>query len=120
MIISFILYLILYNIPTATKKMLANVATGAHLTSIDRKNNVLYFDSIEGIKKMNLLTNVVENVGKTIYLSTAPNYMNNKIIYQRMQKDTMTNGKRCKYNYRNHIAIMNPDGTNERQVLIPE
>ena len=68
--------IMLYNIPTATKKMLANVATGAHLTSIDRKNNVLYFDSIEGIKKMNSQTNVVANVGKTIYLSNAPNYMN--------------------------------------------
>jgi hypothetical protein len=43
----------------------------------------------------------------------------NKILYQRILKDTLT-GNPCKLNFRSHIAIMNIDGTNERQVIFPE
>lgn len=43
----------------------------------------------------------------------------NKLLAHYVMKDTLT-PKSCAINYRSHIAMMNFDGTNERQVLIPE
>lgn len=43
----------------------------------------------------------------------------NKLLAHYVMKDTLT-PKSCAINYRSHIALMNFDGTNERQVLIPE
>ncbi len=54
------------------------------------------------------------------YSTSYVNILNdNKILYQRILKDTLT-GNPCKLNYRSHIAIMNLDGTNERQVIFPD
>ncbi len=42
-----------------------------------------------------------------------------KAIYRLVLRDTIT-GKPCNENHRYYIAIMNLDGTNERQVILPE
>lgn len=46
--------------------------------------------------------------------------LNNKLLLQQVLRDTLPTSDPHFINYKSHIAIMNVDGTNERQVLIPE
>ncbi len=87
-------------------------------------DNFVYFNTTkDGLRKLDIKTNKVTDIqesyhrrsdGSAFYNSTP-----SKIIYQRVLKDTIKE-QPCKYNYRSHIAIMNLDGTNERQVLLPK
>jgi hypothetical protein len=83
-------------------------------------------DSIVKYKK-NLIFNVSNNTIKFLnpsfnpqsFLTNLHSKIGNKILLQQNLRDTMT-GDPTLINFRSHIAIMDLDGKNERQVLIPE
>ena len=91
--------------------------------SIDRDNRIVYVNQHSGLYQYNLntkkLSAVSEDYGNS-YNLTRPQKMGTKILYWRFLVDTLTKGVPCCTNFRSHIAIMNLDGTNERQVLLPE
>ncbi len=81
-------------------------------------------DSILFLKNFifDLKTNSVNDIGQWNDQSNIRNAhlgLNNKFLIHLILKDTLT-ADPCKLNFRSHIAIMNIDGTNLKQVIFPE
>jgi hypothetical protein len=79
------------------------------------------FNSVPANFSFNLITKekkFLSYKNLSFYQSYA-NHSKDKVIVQLALKDTFT-GSPAFINYRCHIAIMNPDGSDIRQVLIPE
>ncbi len=127
-----VLGLQLYNIITNTTMLIAPTSNGIASTNLEYDGkDYVYFDGDTGLVRVNINTgvmNIVVNAygnvhsyaGQTV-TNRSVNILNStKLIYSKALQDTFTNGGICKINYRSHIAISNIDGTNERQVLLPE
>lgn len=116
----------LYNIENNTAQLLCSVSEkGAHgEISFDSQCQDMYFDSQDGLYRYNLQSKELVLLAKDYFPSynlVSSSYMKSKILYNRILIDTLKNaGGPCCFNFYSHIAIMNTDGTDERQVLIPE
>ncbi len=92
----------------------------------NKKSKNLYFviskDYLIKYGAINLESHLINTLG-TFEQSFVPigfsDVENNKVIFQQVLRDTMT-GNIIQLNYRSHIAIMDQDGKNERQIMIPE
>jgi hypothetical protein len=117
-----------HNVVTKTREELLNLPdlNTARLYYIYK--DVLYFsyadgsfNSVPANFSFNLITKekkFLSYKNLSFYQSFA-NHSKDKVIVQLALKDTFT-GNPAFINYRCHIAIMNPDGSDIRQVLIPE
>ncbi len=94
---------------------------------LTNSNEFLGVEDSMYIYTKNIIYNVTNN--KTTYMSSSylpQSFPSNvyckfgdKILLQQILRDTLT-GDPALLNFRSHIAIMNADGTNERQILLPE
>ena len=113
------------NVATSQSEFFAPMPEGFYL-DYNKDNN----EFLGSLDSMNRFKNILYNVsmGTTTYFSD--NYIqrsfqtvmhgqiNGRILAQQNLSDTMT-GTPSKINQRNHIVILNKDGSNIRQVLLP-
>jgi hypothetical protein len=104
--------------------------TGAYADIINihdynAKSFTLYFSINEKGKNKYLKINtktgqsIVMGIYENSYVPRYYEISKDKLLVNLSLKDTLT-GKLCSVNQRNHVAITNLEGTNERQVIIPE
>jgi len=116
------------NVNTLSSRLITKIPMYGTGNMLDLKVNTAYFyvsnpDNSGTNKYFSLDLSSLD----TVVLQTLPQSFSqfwalngrNKIILQQVLRDTMT-GNPSKLNYRSHIAIMDLDYRNERQVLIPE
>jgi hypothetical protein len=118
-----------YNIATKVSKSVYNQIDndGGTIISYNHKDFNLYLyvyqNNQEKYVKINTKTwqstliNAYDKSKTILKLINSP--LKDRFIGMMSLKDTMT-GKPCSINYREHIILLNSDGTNERQVLLPE
>lgn len=116
-----------YNFKTKENKLFYSVSKNgvAEVCHFSAKSSKIY-GYLQNDNKYNyfiLDTRTLEKTSLGTYVDSFSQYVvgtfENKLLVNYDMKDTITLIK-CAFNYRNHIALMNFDGTNERQVLIPE
>lgn len=115
------------NVSNSNSSYFANIVGNGYINYNKRKNEFLgAIDSATQFKKSliyNLSTNTVKylsfNFNPPSFLTNIYFQMESKLLIQQVLRDTMT-GTPSLLNYRSHIAIMDNDGTNERQVILPE
>lgn len=110
------------SLPSETITLLNNMWTSSDMKVLDRKNMVCYDNNSYYYIRYSLNgDNVVDTLREMnqSYFYVVGDYNNNKIITTLIRthwKDSLAN----EFYFRSNLLIMDPDGTNERLIEIPE